>query len=290
MWHDLSESDFIYPASGKEYVLKGSELLDGAALVSRSDESFSSSFRQPPPEPRSGDDPDFPARRRNQSWSAVDLHEYQVYKAESPGESSGAADASTQTEDKRRRRRPVTEIEEDEEEERECKKDEDSIELSREEISPPPSDSSPETLETLMKADGRLILCAPPGDIAADRTAENHPSGRHKASASSVLMQLISCGSMSFRDCGAAASAKDPRFSLISQNKGSVPRGRVGGRDQVGKGAGEGSLENPRIEVIGRKNMNKMMEDKEYFSGSLVETNKEEFPTLKRSSSYNADR
>ncbi|KAG5515371.1 hypothetical protein RHGRI_036423 [Rhododendron griersonianum] len=291
VWHDLSESDFIYPASGKEYVLKGSELLDGASLISKSDESFSSSFRRPPPETRpSGDDSDFPAavtRRRNQSWSAIDLHEYQVYKAESPGESSAAADASTQTDDKRRRRRPIIETEEDEE--REHKKEEESTELSREEISPPPSDSSPETLETLMKADGRLVLC-PPGEIGADRTADNHhPSGRHRAS--SVLMQLISCGSISFRDCG-TTSAKDPRFSLISHYKGRVPRGG-GGRDQVGKGAEEGNVENPRFqEVIGRGNNNgkSKMEDKEYFSGSLVETKKEEFPSLKRSSSYNADR
>ncbi|XP_058199620.1 protein SOSEKI 5 [Rhododendron vialii] len=290
VWHDLSESDFIYPASGKEYVLKGSELLEGASLISKSDESFSSSFRRPPPETRpSGDDSDFPAavtRRRNQSWSAIDLHEYQVYKAESPGESSAAADASTQTDDKRRRRRPIIETED---EEREHKKEEESTELSREEISPPPSDSSPETLETLMKADGRLVLC-PPGEIGADRTTDNHhPSGRHRAS--SVLMQLISCGSISFRDCG-ATSAKDPRFSLISHYKGRVPRGG-GGRDQVGKGAEEGNVENPRFqEVIGRGNNNgkSKMEDKEYFSGSLVETKKEEFPSLKRSSSYNADR
>ncbi|KAF7119810.1 hypothetical protein RHSIM_Rhsim13G0124000 [Rhododendron simsii] len=42
VWHNLFESDFIYLTSGKQYVLKGSELLDSAALISKSDESFSS--------------------------------------------------------------------------------------------------------------------------------------------------------------------------------------------------------------------------------------------------------
>jgi hypothetical protein len=28
VWHDLAENDFIYPAHGQEYVLKGSEHLD----------------------------------------------------------------------------------------------------------------------------------------------------------------------------------------------------------------------------------------------------------------------
>ncbi|KAF9592642.1 hypothetical protein IFM89_016299 [Coptis chinensis] len=65
VWHDLSENDYIYPVHGQEYVLKVTQ-------------------------------------RRNQSWSAVDLHEYKVYNAESStGDYVGkAADASTQTEDK----------------------------------------------------------------------------------------------------------------------------------------------------------------------------------------------
>lgn len=28
VWHDLSEDDLIHPASGSEYVLKGSELIE----------------------------------------------------------------------------------------------------------------------------------------------------------------------------------------------------------------------------------------------------------------------
>lgn len=31
MWKDLAEDDVIYPAEGSEYVLKGSELIEGCA-------------------------------------------------------------------------------------------------------------------------------------------------------------------------------------------------------------------------------------------------------------------
>lgn len=146
-------------------------------------------------------------------------------------------------------------------------------EVSREEIeiSPPPSDSSPETLESLLKADGRLILSSGSGnEVRLNQTIEN--CGRMKPS--SVLMQLISCGSISFRDCGAAAM-KEQGLSVIGHYKGRLPRG---GRNQVGTSREISSFAGVRLE------------DKEYFSGSLIETKKEEIPALKRSNSYNADR
>ncbi|XP_075634139.1 protein SOSEKI 5 [Castanea sativa] len=307
VWHDLSENDFIYPAHGQEYVLKGSEFHElnlspklHETMTPSTSSSSSRSLRPPPPETnKSGEDSDFPAvitRRRNQSWSSIDLHEYKVYKAESSsGESAGkaAADASTQTEDKRRRRRPVRakEIEEEEEDDEQVRDEKSqrdichgqSTELSRDEISPPPSDSSPETLESLMKADGRLVICQPGANeenSSLNRTAENFPSGRMKAS--TVLMQLISCGSISFKDCG-ATSVKDQGFSMIGHYKSRLPRG-AGNNNQLGKEAGA-LTEIPNFPGL-------KLEDKEYFSGSLIETNKKdvEVPNLKRSSSYNADR
>lgn len=273
VWHDLAENDFIYPAHGQEYVLKGSELLEGSPKP-KSNETMSSSFRKPPEAHKSSDDSDFPVvvRRRNQSWSSIDLHEYKVYKAESTGESAGkaAADASTQTDDKRRRRRMIREEEIEPKTEEQEPYQNHSTELSREEISPPPSDSSPETLESLMKADGRLILGAGGGNQDQTGSMSNPSVGRMKAS--SVLMQLISCGSMSFKDCGPTI-VKDQGLALISQYKTRLPRGAANQ---------ETSMENPRYGGVS-------LEDKEYFSGSLIETKKDQFPALKRSSSYNAD-
>lgn len=232
VWQDLSEEDFIYPAHGQEYVLKGSELPAETGITS---------FREQPPQ-----SPPL-VRRRNQSCSSIDfnsLNEYNVYKAET-------ADAATQTDDRRRRRKPVEIVEEEEEEVVVVQGDE--IEM----ISPPLSDSSPETLETLMKADRRLIMGGGGGDEAVRGGGRgNKVNGGSK---SSVLMQLITCGSISFKDCGASGAG----LGLISNYKMRLPRG--GG---------------------GRVNL----EEKEYFSGSLVETRKKpELTVLKRSTSCNAD-
>ncbi|XP_030471881.2 protein SOSEKI 5 isoform X1 [Syzygium oleosum] len=309
VWHDLAENDFIYPSHGNEYVLKGSELLESPTPSSSSTARplESVSFRSPKPinTPKSIDESDFPviARRRNQSWSSIDLHEYKVYKAESNGESTptAAADASTQTDDKRRRRRHVKERES---EIRELRGDDgadqgqsqnpgrnQTTELSRDEISPPPSDSSPETLETLMKADGRLIIGGlnhggKEADGGSDRAAGNLQGGKIRAS--SVLMQLISCGSLSFKDCG-ATYIKDQGLSLIGHSKTRLRRGAGDNNGSSGAGSGKRAGASGKIPNLAGLSL----EDKEYFSGSLIETKKKDevvVPVLKRSSSYNADR
>lgn len=281
VWHDLSENDFIYPLHGKEYVLKGSELLLSSLESGVRGSESSRSLRPPEIHKLGSEESDSPiiSRRRNQSWGSVDFHEYKVYKTDSSSDSStktAAADASTQTDEKHRRRRRAAR----EEEKEDGKETEEvhgesnptpSTELSREEISPPPSDSSPETLESLMKADGRLII-SEAGNV--NRTAEsNFPSGRMKASA--VLMQLISCGSISFKDCG-ATSMDDQEFSLC--------------KSRVSRGGGKEETAGTSTEIVSFSGIR--LEDKEYFSGSLIETQKvkEGSIALKRSSSYNADR
>ncbi|KAJ8750554.1 hypothetical protein K2173_015713 [Erythroxylum novogranatense] len=282
VWHDLAENDLIHPTQGNEYVLKGSKLLDDSITpIQNLLESTPSSRSLNPPEARkqsTGDDSEFPVifRRRNQSWSSIDLNEYKVYKAEPGSESDRklAADASTQTDDKRRRRR-LAKKEEIEEVKGEQNRE---SELIREEIdiSPPPSDSSPETLESLMKAGGRLVLnhAGSGNEDSSKRTLES--CGRMKAS--TVLMQLISCGSISFRDCGATAVKEQQGLSLTGHYKGRLPRGGGGGGNCVGTGR----------EITNFSGVS--LEDKEYFSGSLVETKKDEIQTLKRSNSYHEDR
>ncbi|KAF9665489.1 hypothetical protein SADUNF_Sadunf16G0128000 [Salix dunnii] len=275
VWHDLADDDFIHPAHGHEYVLKGSELPDhfNKQLFL---ETIPQETRQSSSNSQGSDFP-LVARRRNQSWSSIDLNEYKVYKAESPSESSRklAADASTQTDDSRRRRRQAKPVNEELHEEIKGSQEPEVNGEEIIEISPPPSDSSPETLESLMKADGRVILGAngEGSGLNLNQTVGN--CGRMKAS--SVLMQLISCGSISFRDCGATA-VKEQGLSLITaQYKGRLPRG--GGYSE---GAPRESSNISRVKL----------EEKEYFSGSLIETKKQEVHALnlKRSNSYNADR
>ncbi|KAL0460293.1 UNVERIFIED_CONTAM: protein UPSTREAM OF FLC [Sesamum latifolium] len=253
VWHDLSENDFIYPAHGHEYVLKGSELPVKVLL-----DAGPSSPPPPPPETQGtgADDLDglqaADSRRRNHSCSSINF-EYSVYTTEASGRSA-AADASTQTDDNRRRcrLRPPPEISEEENGNKQQQRDECEIE-----ISPPLSDSSPETLETLMKADGRPTV-SPATANENPPAHEDHPDIQRCKS--SVLMQLISCGSMPFKDCGAGQGQGE---GLMGQYKMRVARG--GGSAEGGRGKVE------------------------YMSGSLVETKEEEFPCLKRSTSYSAE-
>lgn len=95
--------------------------------------------------------------------------------------------------------------------------------------------------------------------------------------ASAMLMHLISCGSITIKDGTAARYAER------------LPRGR----SDVGA----------KLEVVDSSTAvegfsGRMAMDREYFSGSLIETNKTSYrddhagdlPALKRSSSYNAHR
>ncbi|KAL3530699.1 hypothetical protein ACH5RR_010021 [Cinchona calisaya] len=286
VWHDLSDNDFIYPAHGQDYILKGSEILDAGGFESKPDETVTSSTEKlPEPENREFSAVKVP-RRRNQSWSSFDIHEYKVYTGESVARA--AADASTQTDDRRRRRRAIREIEEKSKEANQRNGNKSSREIvisSSDEISgisPAPSDSSPETLQKLMKADGKIILRSEAAN--EDPTPNNNPpTARNKAS--SVLMQLLFCGPIGFRACG-PGQGKENGFSIISHYKIRLPRGG-GGSNQVRKDA--------EIDGVGRLASGfrgkVKLEDKEYFSGSIIEqTKKDEFPALKRSNSYNADR
>lgn len=202
-------------------------------------------------------------------WSSLDLNECKVYKTELTAEAAlKTADAATQTNEKRQRRRAVVVWDEVPR----ATEENPTMELGRDEISPLLSSSRPETLETLIKSDAWILPVAP---IDADRMVDSYPSGRLRASA--VLMNLISGGSNSIKDHG---------FSLVSHCRGRLPHGWF---DLSARVEMDDLIENPSFTAI-------RMEDKEYCSGSLIETKKKEsdgvveFPGLKRPSSYNANR
>ncbi|OIT19939.1 PREDICTED: protein UPSTREAM OF FLC-like [Nicotiana attenuata] len=184
VWHDLSENELIHPTNGHDYVLKGSELLETSmssrfSEISRSDhldENRDSSCSTTAI-----------MRRRNQSWSSFEnpRQEYSVvYKCESGREiagkfnSSAAADAATQTEEKQRNGGGTVREQENK-----------SVELSREELSPPLSMDSSDGI------DGGS------GSKGVDQTAENEFSSGGRMRASRVVMQLITCGSSTSVDC-----------------------------------------------------------------------------------------
>ncbi|KAG0460867.1 hypothetical protein HPP92_020854 [Vanilla planifolia] len=281
VWHDLSEADFIHPTHGQEYVLKGSELLHCFS-------TSSSGSNKAPDIMKSESDETYslPARRKKMPWNSLDLGEYKMYKSGfAEGDTSGnAADASTQTEEQWRRR-VFGKLDVDDGNSGDHVKHKDDspmTELVIDEISPPASSSSTETLESLLKADGRIITTTKEdGAVQGDdysRAATGCPSARFRASA--VLKHLISCGSISTKDQG--------EFSLRPpEHSGSLPPGCL--TESKEKKETEGEMEVSRTSVI-------RLEEKEYFSGSLIEIRRKNTvgdgatPFFTRSFSYNADR
>ncbi|RLN24263.1 protein UPSTREAM OF FLC-like [Panicum miliaceum] len=264
VWHDLADDDYIHPVVGREYVLKGTErlhppappppLLDAAAASSSSSGSqetptSSSSARW---EARGG--PTYRKKSASACGGADELSEYVVYKGE-----ERAADAATQTEDVFRGRghgHP-----------RRVKAPAAQDELSRAETSPPTASTSPETLEALIKADGRVVAAV---------------SGSGRARASSVLMQLISCGSVSVEEAHASPVMPRAHRHHHHHHRARPPRPPASAAAEV--------VPSYRAKIV---------EDKEYFSGSIIETAKRspddddaprDMAVLRRSSSYNADR
>ncbi|KAJ6810062.1 putative serine/arginine repetitive matrix protein 1 isoform X1 [Iris pallida] len=325
VWHDLSEDDLILPAHGNEYVLKGSELLDQSPpdrvhngnagstslkLVNQkspqttetTQEASSSSSPvtvikeskttplplSPPP---SNNQEDGQSPRRQPSWDSGSPgpSEFRVYKP------AGAADASTQTDDAGRRKarekgqgtctRGVSTEDGPEGYEFEEGRRRNQAPVV-EEISPVQTSSSAsssggkmETLESLIRADARKMN--------SFRILEGEevylPTGS-RLRATNVLMQLITCGSLSVKDHN--------RFGIVPTYKTTYSHVKYPSPMFAGSmvlGELDCLSENPRLTGL-------RMEEKEYFSGSLIETKKhkeetgEGVPTLKRSSSYNADR
>jgi hypothetical protein len=107
VWQDLSETDYVQPCHGHEYILKGSLLLETSlsfrshnTTSSRNSKVFSDIISS------SSEDSNSPViRRKNRSLTTFDeLDEYKVYRARITGEiaSKGTSNVSTHATDKRR--------------------------------------------------------------------------------------------------------------------------------------------------------------------------------------------
>ncbi|XWS53342.1 hypothetical protein CRYUN_Cryun11dG0148800 [Craigia yunnanensis] len=332
VWHDLSEDDLILPAHGNEYVLKGSELfeecssdrfspvgnsirlqnlkllperpsssrsqddssssssMNGKRTKHSQDDELSSLGNRPTPG-SSGVSPEPRYGKNSYSGCSLGLTEYKVHK------SDGLADASTQTEENTSRsktRETCTRgvSTDDGSLELECNANfqnqvcnpcmKDNSEICRNSVSPPSTSSASssggkiETLESLIRADASKLNSF---RILEEEEIRMPTNARLKTT--SMLMQLISCGSISVKDHSfGLVPTYRPRFS---HSKFSSPLFST----SIMLGELDCLSENPRL-------MGLRLEDKEYFSGSLIETKMlkegDGHTTLKRSSSYNADR
>ncbi|KAK4780170.1 hypothetical protein SAY87_016276 [Trapa incisa] len=329
VWHDLSEDDLILPSNGNEYVLKGSEFFDESNSVAADHFSTVSNIKMPAlkqlpppmssrsiddssssssmngkevkpsqedeqssplhPHTSSGVSPDSGAGR-NSFWNgSLSLTEYKVCKGD------GLADASTQTEETVSRyitretctrgvstdNGLVDEFSDTYQNKASSLKE--NRELRGESVSPQPTSSSAssagknDTLESLIRADASKINSF---RILEEEEIQAPTNGRLKAT--NMLMQLISCGSI---------SVKDNSFGLIPMYRSKFSPSRFPSpmfSTSMILGELDYLSENPRL-------MGLRLEDKEYFSGSLIETrilqkDGDSRVALKRSSSYNADR
>ncbi|XP_021724392.1 protein UPSTREAM OF FLC-like [Chenopodium quinoa] len=331
VWHDLCEDDLILPAHGDEYILKGSEIIEDSNSdrfspvavyrmhnlkqlpeppTCRSHEDTSPSMstddkstddketKHPhedetsPPSQRSGSSavsPDSRAGSHSPWGASLSLTEYKLPKSE------GAADASTQTEENPRQvnqketctRGVSTDDgtlggEQHEDTQNHADSSKQNPEISGNSVSPPTSSSASssggkaETLESLIRSDLSKI-----NSFRRLEVEDMQMPSSSKMKASNMLMQLISCGSISVKDHSfGLIPLYRPRFS---DSKFPSPLYST----SVMLGELDCLSDNSRL-------MGLRLEDKEYFSGSLVETKmpKEQGDgrTLKRSSSYNADR
>nr|XP_034896071.1 protein UPSTREAM OF FLC-like isoform X1 [Populus alba] len=327
VWHDLCEDDLILPAHGSEYVLKGSELFEEsnsdrvapagtikmqnlkllpepASSRSQDDSSSSASLNGKetkhsqedevsPPQQRPGSSGVSPESTvgKNSSWnSSLSLTEYKVYK------SDGFANASTQTEENVSRPKSRETCSrgvstDDGSLEQECNENDqnrlphvkENSEICENSVSPPPSSSSAsssggktETLESLIRADVNKINSF---RILEEEDIRMPNNARLKAT--NMLMQLISCGSI---------SVKDHSFGLVPTYRPRFSHSKLPSplfSTSMMLGELDCLSENPRM-------MGLRLEEKEYFSGSLIETKMlkegDGHPSLKRSSSFNADR
>lgn len=328
VWHDLCEDDLILPSNGNEYVLKGSELFDESnsdrfspvvnvgvrnlkqlpappSSRSQDDSSSSSSLNGKEAKHSQEDEHSSPVHHtdstdvspqstngKGSGWNgSLSLTEYKVYKNE------GLADASTQTEEDVSRgqtRETCTRgvSTDDGSTERECNDScqtktscsKETSEISSDAVSPPPTSSSAsssggktETLESLIRADASKMNSF---RILEEEEIRMPTNARLKAT--NMLMQLISCGSI---------SVKDNSFGLIPTYRPRFSHSKFPSplfSTSLMMGELDCLSENPR-------SMGIRLEDKEYFSGSLIETkflreDGDGLSALKRSSSYNAGR
>lgn len=318
VWHDLCEDDLVLPAHGKEYVLKGSELFEESTSIgcfspvekgglhtpkalpeppssrSQADSSSPSSISRTVTKHSPDDQPSPPAQHpcsssvspessveKNSSWNgSLSLTEYKTYQ------SDFQADASTQTDENISKasggRETCTRgvstydfsvedgISEGQQDQTPVVKE--ASKICKDSVSPACSSSASssggrtDTLESLIRSDASKF-----NSFRILQQEEPKAPSSTKIKASNVLMQLISCGSI---------SVKDHNFDLIPSYKPNFLHSRF-----LMMGDVDCLSEDSRFTGL-------KLEEKEYFSGSLVETSmaKEGIQTFKRSLSYNADR
>ncbi|KAL6993125.1 hypothetical protein U1Q18_011243 [Sarracenia purpurea var. burkii] len=300
VWNDLAENDIIYPSEEAEYVLKGSELIDGCTEKLQQLQVRSRPQQVPGPNFRQTRNP-VPTKRQ-QSEPEADNNGY-----EDEDDDEEEEEGEEEEEDKRsytslmtpqysRCSRGVSTDEIELQRDEAAKKINPTTELTLDNNSSPPSATS-STVSDKANDSNNPSKRFEDGDPVP---AELSPVSRN-----SVLLHLISCGgSASFRGKSVPVLRQQPpatgairRSSGANLHKGVLCKTAAAGKKLVAAAAVEEEEEEEEMISCMSENPrfgNLHAEEKEYFSGSIVESIAEKRVQvesgLKRSSSYNEER
>ncbi|KAF6154082.1 hypothetical protein GIB67_031343 [Kingdonia uniflora] len=277
VWNDLADNDVIYPTEGAEFILKGSELIEGCAERFLQFQGRGNNSQQnPEPNFHSKLKPPVGAKHREQLLELEFIRqEEQEHEQEEEYEEKRSNSSSNTPYSQRSRGVSTDEIEELENSKtvnhnKNKNNNHNPIEITHEDGSPPSSSSNNSEKTNESNNDSqRLELC----DSVVDEPV---------VSRNSVFFQLIACGS------SLPVKGKNT-YTIARKSVNSLHREIL--RKTTSKAIQNDEInymsENPRFG-------NLQSEEKEYFSGSIVESITEDRvangPSLKKSSSYNEER
>ncbi|KAJ6918842.1 protein UPSTREAM OF FLC [Populus alba x Populus x berolinensis] len=291
VWNDLAENDIIHPSDGAEYVLKGSELVEGCP--ERLQQLHVSNNRQLIQEPNLHAkrkqllEPIQQPRPLEETHGTKYYQEYDDEESQESQEEYEDEEKTSYTSSTTPHSRCSRGVSTDELEEQVPRKN--PTTESTQHHTPP--ESTPSILsEKPRQSTNNSSKRFEDGDPVA---IESVP-GRN-----SVLLQLISCGNLtvakaknnvpSLKQPAAAVTVNGPNANVVKRSVSDLHRGVL--YKTAVKVAEEEMIsymsENPRFG-------NLQSEEKEYFSGSIIESMSEnrvvDEPALKRSNSYNEER
>ncbi|CAL5323882.1 unnamed protein product [Camellia sinensis] len=309
VWNDLSENDVIYASEGAEYVLKGSELLDGSTEQFKQLEVSSRS--QQVPDPTNHPKRKHLAPKRHSEPEEVDnINRYEDEDDVDNEEEDEEEDEEEEEEeeDKTSYTSSVTPTQYSSRCSRGVSTEETATELNQHDSAHKNNPTSELTLDNSSPPSATSsVVSDKANDTNNNSNNNNNTSKRFEdgdpvttestLSRGSVLLQLISCGgSTSFRGKTVpVVKEQSPPPPLPPRKSGTATSLHKGVLCKTAAKVVVVEEEMIRCMSENPRFGNSQGEEKEYFSGSIVESSMAEErvqvqPGLQRSSSYNEER
>ncbi|KAJ8479378.1 hypothetical protein OPV22_023105 [Ensete ventricosum] len=270
VWNDLAENDVIFPADGVEYVLKGSEIIPGAYERFQHVAARSRRLKALPAPHKLHLELEEDEEDEAELGAAEEgAEEVRGGKRNVDGARHSRRSGGVSTEEIERNDNPTTA--------RSHHHHHVPTELPLDDSSPPSSTSSDKPPTHA------------PGCGTSQRFEDADPAPEPGLTRNSVLLQLIACGSAALKGSSrtSGGTIKTATAAGGGQRNTGLHRGLV--TRLASRAAEEAEVvrcvqETPRF-------CHPLVEDKEYFSGSIVEGSRAPpEPSLKKSSSYNEER